>query len=494
MINPSVNREFSTGGRSAANPSRVLLLCAFVLACPGVMFAQGSPATPQAALTQRPPAPAASPALAAAAMAPAPIELVVPRGTPIRVALEKKVPIKHAGEPVTGRVVEPVYAFDRMVIPAGSELTGKVSEVIPASKTRRTEAMLDGDFTPLRTAQVEFDTLILKDGTRRTLDTTVSPAILNVVRLVSQNERRERKKNGLVSRAKAQAGQEWRQGLEQIKAPGKLHRAKAYLEQMALAESPYRRQYLPAGAFYDAELQQPLDCGPALVPAEELGHVGDIPPPDSMVDARLLTPLSSATAHAGTPVSAVTTKPLFSSEKQLLLPVGTQLEGVVVQARPARRMHHDGQLRFVIRRLELPSGTSELVDASIQGLEVGRQSNLALDAEGGARVKESKKRYLTTALSLAIATSTMDLDSEHHVHNHAGDPGNRGVAGGSGFRLIGMALGFGVQSKLLGQVLGFYGAAWSVYSHFLTRGQNVVLAKDTPMEIGFGSHVQPVAK
>ncbi|HEV2385827.1 MAG TPA: hypothetical protein VGS20_01100 [Candidatus Acidoferrales bacterium] len=442
-------------------------------------------------LSPRPASSAAASATPAPAPTPSPIELVVPRGTPIRVALEKKIPIKKNGDPVAARVVEPVYAFDRVVIPAGSELTGKVSKVIPATKTRRTEAILNGDFTPLRTAEVEFDTLILKDGTRRTLDTTVSPAILNVVRLVSQQDQQESRKPGVVQRAKTQASQEWRQGLEQIKAPGKMHRAKTYLEEIALRELPYRRQYLPAGSFYDAELDQPLDCGPALVPAAELAHVGDIPPADSVVEARLLLPLSSATASPGTPVEAVITKPLFSSGKELLLPVGTRLDGVVVRAQPARRMHHDGQLRFVIRKLELPSGTAEMVDASIQGLEVGRQANLALDAEGGTRVKESRKRYLTTALQLAIATSTMDLDAEHHIHNHAGDPGNRGVAGGSGFRLIGMALGFAVQSRVLGQVLGFYGAGWSVYSHFLTRGHDVVLAKDTPMEIGFGSHVQP---
>jgi hypothetical protein len=494
-MNPSASREFSTSLKSAAQPYLILVLCGLVLSCAGVMFGQGPPATQQPTLSQRSSAPASSLAPTNSPVSPSPVELIVPAGTPIRVALEKKVPINHSGDTVTARVVEPVYAFDRMVVPAGSELTGKVSAVIPASKTRRTEAMLDGDFTPLRTAQVEFDTLVLKDGARRTIETKVSPAILNVVRLVSQEDKQgSKKKEGLLKRAKEQASQEWRQGLEQIKVPGKMHRVFSYLKQMAIRELPYRRQYLPAGAFYDAELQKPLDCGQALVPPKELAHVGDIPPQDSMVDARLVTPLSSATSHQGTQVAALTTKPLFSDNQQLLLPVGTQLQGVVVQAHPAGRMRHDGQLRFVIRRLELPSGTPELVDASIQGLEVGRQSNLALDSEGGTRVKESKKRYLTTALQLAIATSTLDLDDEHHIHNHAGDPGNRGIAGGSGFRLVGMALGFGVQSKLLGQVMGFYGAAWGVYSRFLSRGQDVVLGKDTPMEIGFGSHVQPTAK
>jgi len=33
--------------------------------------------------------------------------------------------------------------------------------------------------------------------------------------------------------------------------------------------------------------------------------------------------------------------------------------------------------------------------------------------------------------------------------------------------------------------MGVYGASMSVYSHFLSRGRDVVFAKDTPVEIGF---------
>jgi hypothetical protein len=34
---------------------------------------------------------------------------------------------------------------------------------------------------------------------------------------------------------------------------------------------------------------------------------------------------------------------------------------------------------------------------------------------------------------------------------------------------------------------GAYGASASIYSNFLSRGHEVVLPKDTPMEIGFGN-------
>lgn len=438
--------------------------------------------------------PSSRPALPSAASAPpksaavAPvgrIPLVVPAGTPIRVSLVKKVPIRKVGDPVEARVIEPVYSFDRIVVPAGSEVTGKVVRIIPATKWSHTEAILNGNFTPLKTAQVEFDTLTLINGTQMPIQTSVSPAITEVVRLVS----RQPKHPSLVNQAKEAIDQEWKAGMHQIHAPGKLHR----LKELLIAQLPYHHQYLAKGTVYDAALRQPLSCGAAKISPGELAHVGQLPPANTIAQARLLTALSSATAHKGTPVKAVITKPVFNARKQLVLPVGTKLEGVVVQAQAARRLHRNGKLRFVIRRMELPSGVVDQIDASIEGLEVSKHQNLALDSEGGTSVKESKKRYLDTALSVAVATASLDLDAGKaaRVGNQQGDVGPRAVAGGSGFKLIGLALGAAIQSRVLGASLGFFGAARSVYYHFLSHGRNVVLVKDTPMEIAFGSHAHP---
>ncbi len=44
-------------------------------------------------------------------------ETTVPSGVPLRVALERRVAIKLAGEPIQGRLVDPVYVFDRVVLP-----------------------------------------------------------------------------------------------------------------------------------------------------------------------------------------------------------------------------------------------------------------------------------------------------------------------------------------------------------------------------------------
>src|ERR1700686_2341178 len=48
------------------------------------------------------------------------IPLTVPAGTPLKVALDQELRIQKVGQPVHGKVVEPVYSFDKIVVPAGS--------------------------------------------------------------------------------------------------------------------------------------------------------------------------------------------------------------------------------------------------------------------------------------------------------------------------------------------------------------------------------------
>jgi hypothetical protein len=474
---------------------RPAILCGAVFLCAGGALAQAKPKPSQAkpaaarAASQKIPPPrlahfqsrARRPHPKAAAK-PKPIQLTVPEGTPLRVSLLKRVPTNKVGVPVAARVVEPVYSFNRVVIPAGSKVTGKVIRIIPASKFRRAEAMMNGNFTPLRTAKVEFDTLVLENGTHIPIDTKVSPGIRDVIRLVTKQDKPV--KPGLINQARHAVGQEWHSALHAARTLVSLHHWKKF----AISQMPYHHQYLHRGTVFEAELVHPLHCGQETLAPGALADYGDPPPANSVVQARLLTTLSSATAHKGARVEALITKPLFSPHKKLLiLPEGTKLEGSVVQVHPARRLHRNGLLRIVIRRMELPSGVTTPVDANLAGLAVSRSSHITLDAEGGASIPQRKRRYLDTALSLAIATSTFDSDAGRAAGRHGGDLTNRGLAGGSGFRLVGLIVGATVQSRALGQALGFYGAGWSVYDHFIARGHDVVLARNTPMTIAFGS-------
>src|SRR5271169_3587174 len=66
--------------------------------------------------------------------APGLLPLTVQVGTPIQIALTKRVPVKHAGVPVEGKVAENIYVFDHLVIPAGSRVTGQVTRVDTAPR------------------------------------------------------------------------------------------------------------------------------------------------------------------------------------------------------------------------------------------------------------------------------------------------------------------------------------------------------------------------
>jgi len=75
------------------------------------------------------------------------------------------------------------------------------------------------------------------------------------------------------------------------------------------------------------------------------------------------------------------------------------------------------------------------------------------------------------------------------------------MAGGlNGFKLVGLAAGAAVQSRIFGYVTGAYGAGMSVYRNFVARGHEVVFPKNTAMEIGIGTRAatspppEPVAK
>jgi hypothetical protein len=91
--------------------------------------------------------------------------LVLESGNDFRAALEKGVRLKKIGQPITAKLLEPVYAGENLAIPAGSTIKGHVSAISTAPMGKRAGRMLGGDFTPPKTAHVAFDQLVLSDGT-----------------------------------------------------------------------------------------------------------------------------------------------------------------------------------------------------------------------------------------------------------------------------------------------------------------------------------------
>src|SRR5580698_7339546 len=89
--------------------------------------------------------------------------IVVGAGNDLRCRLERGLRITKSGEPITARLVEPVYSGTTIAIPEGSTIKGHVSSI--SSTPRGKGQLLRGDFTRPRIAQVTFDNVILPDGT-----------------------------------------------------------------------------------------------------------------------------------------------------------------------------------------------------------------------------------------------------------------------------------------------------------------------------------------
>ncbi|MFZ0731096.1 MAG: hypothetical protein WAM79_02110 [Candidatus Sulfotelmatobacter sp.] len=420
--------------------------------------------------------------------APVTMPMSVPAGTPIKVALDSEVRIRRAGQTIHGKTTEPLYAFDKLLIPVGTTVNGKIAAIDRVPGKVRTMDAMDGNFSPVRAVHVQFDELVMADGRHVPMQTVASPAPNGVLRFVSAKTEKKNKVEGMaskkVSEAKSQIHQQWSDLQNQIHQPGKLHR----LKRLALQQLPVRPQYMDAGTSFNADLVKPLDFGTESVKPEALMQIGTPPPMGSVVHARLVTPLNSATSKKGDKVEAMITQPLVVSD-HLILPEGSVIRGSVMQSQPARRLGRNGQLRILFHEVAPPNGLAEKVETSLEGVAVAKGEHLKLDSEGGAQVTTPKTRYLTTGIQVALAVGSAmpDNDARAGGDGGGGDLGGSAVNGASGFRLVGTIVGIAARSRIVAAGFGSYGAATSIYYHFLRRGRDVVYPKDMAMVIGLGT-------
>ncbi|MGB8060265.1 MAG: hypothetical protein WCF26_00020 [Candidatus Sulfotelmatobacter sp.] len=421
--------------------------------------------------------------------APVTMPMSVAAGTPIKVALDSEVRIRSVGQAIHGKTVEPVYAFDKLLIPVGTVVNGKVAAIdgVPG-KTRVLDAT-DGNFSPARSVHVQFDELVLGDGRHVAIRTLASPAPDGVLQFVSANEKAKNKNkveneaSKKVSATRQEIRRQWNDLQKQIHEPGKMHK----LKRIALAQLPVHPQYIDAGTTFNADLQQSLDFGKEALKLEALTDIGAPPPDGSVVHARLVTALSSATAKQGDPVEALITAPLVVSD-HLILPEGSVIKGSVVQAQPARRMGHNGQLRILFHQVAPPNGLEQKVETNLEAVAVAKDEHLKLDDEGGAQVTTPRTRYLTTGIQVMLAATQAAPDRDAGQGNlSVGEAGHSAANGASGFRFVGMIVGLAARSRVVSAGFGSYGAAMSIYYHFLARGRDVVYPKDMAMVIGLGT-------
>jgi hypothetical protein len=420
---------------------------------------------------------------------PVTVAMSVPSGTPIKVALDSEVRIRTVGQPIHGKTTEPVYAFDKLLIPAGTPVNGKVSAIDAVPKKIRTLEAMDGNFSPVRTVHVQFDELVMPDGRRLPMHTVASPAPGGVLSFVPANEKAaktnkvEDAASKKVSAARQQIRQQWAALQKQIHDPGKMHK----LKRLAVAQLPVHPQYIEVGTSFNADLQQPLDFGSEAIMPDALTNIGAPPPSGSVVHARLVTPLNSSTSRKGDSVEALITEPLLASN-HLILPEGSIIRGSVMQVQPARRLARNGQLRILFREVAPPNGLEQKVETSLEGVAVAKGEHLKLDAEGGAQITTPRTRYLTTGIQVMLAAASAAPDGDRNLHGGGGgDLGGSAANGASGFRFVGMIVGVLARSRVVATGFGAYGAASSIYYKFLARGRDVVYPKDMAMVIGLGT-------
>jgi hypothetical protein len=445
------------------------------------------------------------------------VALTVPAGVPLRLYLTKRIP-KKAGTPVQAKLLDPLFAFDHQVVPAGAIVTGVVRRIEPVARNQRVRAILAGDLTPLHTAFIEFSTVELPDGKKLELHTIESTGLGSLVSAVAlKTPPPQQTKRGVLGTGKQKASDAIHAELQRAKSVVGLAKApdkKERLYDFAMSKLPYHPQFYRKGERFDAELRDSLSFGTEALQPGALAKLGSEPAGDSAAHARLITPVDSASSKIGQPVEAVLSAPLFSADHQLVMPEGTRLLGSVVVARPARFFHRGGKLRFTFSKFEIPeapilrTGVAPAAAAvpaarppqlelrtraTLQSVESDGKSPVKVDEEGGVQAKESKKRFIAPAISAFIARAAGDNDPERAkggaIIGQNPNVGGRTLGGASGFGLLGAAAA--QSSRYVGAAFGFYGMAWSVYSNVISRGFEVAFPENTMFDIKFNTRTTP---
>ena len=377
--------------------------------------------------------------------------IVVGAGNDLRCRLEKGLRITTPGEPITAKLVEPVYSGTTVAIPDGSTVKGHVSSI--SNAPRRKGQLLRGDFTRPRIAQVTFDKVILPDGTEVQIhtDTTVGVSDVKTAQYLPKSQR-----PGVRQKIKDAA--------KPLSEPNKLQR----LSQAVVTSLPYHPEYLDQGTTFDATLLDPVGT-PSPVDQAEINTVLG----DSYLHIRLLTPLNSGISTAGSSIEAVVPRPYYSGDHVLLYPAGTKLEGTVTRSIAAGWMKKNGELLFSFHSAQAPDGTRSEVSATVAGVEAPGGQRLAVGQEGHVKATTSTFSRLRAPVSLigpsrAVADSSVDKTA----WARAGE-------GNKGFGLLGAGAAQASATTAIG--FGYFGGAMNVYDAFFARGSNVELPVNTPV-------------
>jgi hypothetical protein len=399
--------------------------------------------------------------------------VVVQAGVPLHVRVTHTAHL-HTGAAVVGILTEPIFVRDRLVLPVGSTLRGTVTAYAPVDRIMREQALLNGDVTPLHDPVVEFTSVHLVDANVDVaLDTRALIRATTLVRFSNA------KKRSLIAQAIAGVKSRVHDTYESIAGSGKKDRGL----QLFYGQLPYHPQRIWAGTQLIADLNAPATVmlpSQAPVAESEAASLNGI-----TVDARLATSLDSKTAKKGDVVTALVTAPVFDAEHKLILPEGTEIDGLVSASQPARSFGRNGQLRFAIRGVKdlrpLPGGPKETVYGTLTGAEGSAGQNLSVDSEGNVKANPDKHRFV--APLLLAATALAGHDEDHGGGGAAGGGIGRTTVASNGFGLIARVIALTLSNQNVALGFGAYAFAKSIYFRFLIRGHEVTFPKDTQVEV-----------
>lgn len=410
--------------------------------------------------------------------------ITLPPGTPLPVQIDNHLPMR-VGQTVQARLIYPVYADNKLVLPDKTILSGTVT-ALSSDHSRRVNARVNGDFTPYHIPVVRFTAVILADGTSLPVSTTAATDGAPILRLVAPPPR----KGGFVRK-------QWDSGMEIVKgqiaiftAPEKGDR----LLQLLYHQLPYHPERVEKGTAWTVETAEPLSIPAQSViptpiapsPSTLVANTSQPDPPAQtaiapekngrpswIIQAYLRDQLTSATAKSGQPIHATIAEPIYNADNTIAVPQGATIVGAVTQAKPARFFARAGVLRFDFKQLILPTGQSQNVQASLTGAD-SSSAKMAMDSEGNVKPKPQDKIVVPLILAI-LATRPLDQDRDDPTSSLNG----KNFVGANGFGLVGNIIGWAGGSPNIAAGIGAYGTAVSLYRRWIARGKEVAFAKDT---------------
>ena len=377
--------------------------------------------------------------------------LVVEPGNDFRAALEKGVRLKAVGQPITAKLLEPVYAGENLAVPAGSTIKGHVSAI-------------NGDFTPPKTAHVTFDQLVLSDGTTVPIH---SDSVVGLGRVANSRYLPKAQRPGIRKKLKG--------AMAPLREPNKLQR----LREAVVTSLLYHPEYIDQGTVFDTALLEPLSLLTEVQPNTASPQASDY------LHLHLLTPVNSSTSSVGTQIEAVVSQPYYQADRQLLYPAGTRITGTVQKSSSAGWMKRNGSIVFAFSSVRMPDGTTSDIRSTVGGIQAERSEGLDVGKEGEIRATTSTFARLLAPVSLiGPSRAVADTTLQKTAWSRAGE-------GRKGFGLLGVGAAQASASTAIG--FGYFGAAKRLCDAFITKGSNVELPVNTPIFLRLDSNDPSVA-